>query len=178
MRKSQPKSTRKQDGGRSGAGASNFKTAKGRMITGIKAGAIGENIAETITRPLIEAHFGARYTRISHEAFVVGARSTRTEAWDARCGRHAIDIKTISATATYQKVAIKRREKARKIREARRNGWTSNIVLQRIDAAARTITVFLFKGDTAKGYLPSKSWFNKDAVKLGVVKFDPAKVLG
>jgi hypothetical protein len=148
------------------------------MLTGIKAGAIGENVAETLTRRIIERHFGARYTRISHEAFSVGARSTRNEPWDARCGRHAFDIKTISATATYQKVAIKRTEKARKIRDARRNGWTSNIILQRVDAAARTITVFLFKGDTATGYLPSKNWYSKDAVKLGSVKFNPVAVLG
>lgn len=147
------------------------------MISGARAGMIGEAIAETLTRSLIEAYFGGRYTRLSHIAWSPNERGSHVEPWDARVGRHAFDIKTISATATYQKAAIKLSEKRRKIRSARKNRWTSNIILQRVDAARRRIDVYLLKGSTRDGYIPSKNWYSADAIHLGRVKFSPSRVL-
>lgn len=170
--------TRKPKGGRSGAGSSNFTTSRGDTISGARVGEIGETIAETLTRDIITRHFGGRYTRLSHSTFAPNAKTTLYAPWDARCGRHAFDIKTISATSTYQKVAIKTAEARRKIRAARKSNWTSNIIIQRVDVSARTITVYLLKGDTRTGYIPSKNWYSKDALKLGAIKFNPARVLG
>lgn len=169
--------TRKSKGGRSGAGSSNFTTARGDMISGARAGMIGESIAETIAKPIIESYFKGRYTRLSHATFAPGVKLSHMEPWDARVGRHAFDIKTISADATYQKAAIKLSEKRRKIRSARQNGWTSNIILQRVDAARRRIDLYLLKGDTREGYIPSKNWYSKDAIHLGRVSFSPSRVL-